>query len=107
MPIEITTTDTGSRYELAQGDELTLRLSENPTTGYRWQLTQSGAGELALVDDRFVAGATPPVPGSAGQRVLRFVARRPGEVRLEAAARRAWEPAGTELERRVYTVSIR
>ena len=106
MPIEISSSDTGSGHTLALGDELTLRLGENPTTGYRWEFTLSGAGELALVEDRFVVGSAAAAPGSAGQREVRFVARRPGEVRLEAAARRAWEPAGTELERRVYTIAV-
>ncbi|NML13647.1 protease inhibitor I42 family protein [Azohydromonas caseinilytica] len=107
MPIEISAQDPGASHTLALGDELSLHLDENPTTGYRWQFTQSGAGELALVDDRFVTGSAAPAPGAGGQRVLRFVARKPGEVRLEVANRRAWEPADSALERRVYAILIR
>jgi hypothetical protein len=44
-------------------DELRVRLAENPTTGYRWELSQSGNGQLELLEDAFEgAGSTEPGP---------------------------------------------
>lgn len=105
MPIEITDTDPPTPRTLAVGDELSVRLAENPTTGYRWQVVQSGAGELALADEQFVpaAGAT---PGAGGERRLRFVARRAGDVRLEMVLGRPWDPPETRRERRVHAITV-
>lgn len=107
MPIELSGSEASAPRTLARDDEVVLRLPENPTTGYRWLVTQSGAGELALVDDRFVGGSEAPVPGAGGQRVLRFAGRRPGEVSLEAVLRREWDPPEASLERRVFAIVIR
>jgi inhibitor of cysteine peptidase len=105
MLIEISDGDAPARRTLAQADELVLRLAESPTTGFRWQLGQSGTGELGLVDDRFVSGG--PAPGAAGHRLIRFVARKPGQVRLEAVLRRAWGPADAGLQKRVFEIDVR
>lgn len=85
---------------LANGEQVVIRLPENPTTGYRWQFTQSGAGELAVVDDRFVPDGAEGAPGAGGQRLLRLQARRPGATKLEAVLRRQWDPqdAGTQTQ---------
>ena len=96
--------DAGSTTTVRAGEELVIRLAENPTTGYSWQFRQTGPGELSVVDDRFEAGGTPR-PGAAGTRVVRLVARRPGTVRIEALERRPWETAG-ELRKRDFTVVV-
>jgi predicted secreted protein len=104
MPIEISDADTPESHTLPGGDELRLRLAENPTTGFRWHVGLSGAGELNLVDDRYVAGGA--APGGGGHRLLRFIARRPGEVRVEAVLRRPWESGDAGLQRRVFEILV-
>jgi predicted secreted protein len=44
--VEVSDAGFGQTIELAVGDELVLRLSENPTTGFRWEVPQSGDSEL-------------------------------------------------------------
>lgn len=105
MLIEISGDDAPARRTLAQADELLLRLAESPTTGFRWQIAQSGTGELGLVDDRFVAAGS--APGAAGHRLIRFVGRRPGEVRLQAVLRRAWGPGDASLQTQVFEIDVR
>ena len=106
MPIELSDLNAASTHLLAREDELLIRLAENPTTGYRWQVTQSGNGELELVDDRFVASAGDAIPGAGGHRVVRFVGRKPGNVQIEAVERRSWESSNSSQERRVYSIVI-
>ena len=92
--MELSESDFGSTRELGAGEALLLRLPENPTTGYRWQVAQTGDGELELVEDRFESAAGPKAAvGAAGERLLRFVGKRAGRVELTARQGRAWEAA--------------
>src|SRR5262252_730157 len=100
--VEVTEAALGKAFDLVVGDELVLRLPENPTTVFRWQASASGDGELRLTSDRFEPGGAAPLPGAAGHRVLTFAASRPGAVTLALAQRRSWEPvAGPSKEVRV------
>ncbi len=103
MPVELSESSSAAPQAVARNDEVVLRLAENPTTGYRWEVSSSGAGELALIADTFVAGAG--IPGAGGQRVFRYVCRSPGNVQLEAIKRRPWE-AGVVLETKVFSIVV-
>ena len=103
MPVELSESSPASPQAVARNDEVVLRLAENPTTGYRWEVSMSGAGELALVGDTFVAGAG--IPGAGGQRVFRYVCRASGSVQLEAIKRRPWE-AGVALETKLFSIVV-
>jgi inhibitor of cysteine peptidase len=86
------------------GEEVVVRLAENPTTGYRWQVGLSGNGQLEQLDDSFAAAGSGI--GAAGQRTLRFVARRTGTVQLHAVSRRAWESAEQSGRQLSFQLSI-
>ena len=106
MPIEISHSDLPAPRTLARGDEVVIRLPENPTTGYRWQLTHSGGGELALVDERFVPGSGSTGVGAAGDRVVRYLGRKAGEVRVEAVLRRDWDPPEASSQKREFAIVV-
>jgi inhibitor of cysteine peptidase len=105
VSVELSTAG-GGTYRLARNEEVVVRLPENPTTGYRWHITHSGDGELVPTGDAHVMGPDGATPGAAGQRVLRFVARKSGSVSLKAVMRRPWEAADAAQETRVYTFAI-
>ena len=90
-----TARDNGASVSLALGEELEIRLSENPTTGYRWQPVDWQRAILDLTRDDF----EPPDPsrlGAGGLHCWRFVARAPGQTSLGLAQRRGSEtPVGT------------
>jgi len=73
----------GQRVALPMGADVELRLEENPTTGYRWQVDSPGAPALALGGERYEA---PPrgKAGAPGHHVWSFraVAPRSGIIRL-------------------------
>jgi inhibitor of cysteine peptidase len=94
--IEVDDSGIGRTHELRVGDELVLRLPENPTTGFRWQVEPSGESALLSLEDRFQPGGTSPVPGAGGHHIFRFAASRPGTVHLALAHRQAWEPGGDD-----------
>lgn len=94
--VELTDSGLGQAVDLSMEDRLVLRLSENPTTGFRWQTSQSGAGELRLIDDHFESGGAPLLPGAAGHRVLTFSPSRAGSVTLSLVQQR---PSGASAGR--------
>ena len=87
---------------LAVGDRATVRLPENPTTGYVWSVGEHGPG--VAVEDEFRRPAAAGVPGAGGEYAVRITAREPGSwvVRLRLA--RAWE--GEALEERDVTITV-
>ena len=70
------------------GDRLVVRLAENPTTGYRWELQAADPTVLALESSSFEPPAT-SVPGAGGRRTFKFLAVGPGATELRLAAQRA------------------
>ena len=82
--------DANRSIPIQMGEEAVVRLAENPTTGFIWEL-QAGAPELlTLVESRF---EPPPDPalGGAGTRVLRFSTKAPGIADVKLISRRPWE----------------
>jgi inhibitor of cysteine peptidase len=101
---EVGEEDFGRARELEVGDELVIRLPENPTTGFRWHITSSGDGDLQTVDDSFEPGSVVALPGSAGHRVIRLVARTAGRVRLSLAHQRSWSPLDVTPQQLTITI---
>jgi inhibitor of cysteine peptidase len=68
---------------------LTLSLGENPTTGFRWELGETGAPACVLRDSSFDAPAGGL--GNGGTRRWLFEAVEGGTGRIRLVYRRAWE----------------
>ena len=75
--------------------------TENPTTGYRWELQSALDPALSLEDDSFARAGT--APGAGGLRSWRFRATRAGVFRLGLALKRSWQPRPIET----FKVDIR
>lgn len=85
--MELTEADAGLERAVAVGDDVVLRLEENRTTGFRWNLDLPDG--VALVDDGFEA-PSPGRPGQGGVHRFRLRATGPGEYRVAAGLRRSW-----------------
>ncbi len=89
-----TETANGTTVQETLGDEFNVRLSENPTTGYSWNLT-STAG-LERVSDQYLPSKTSgPMAGAGGVHSYFYKAVKPGDQGLHGEYRRPWVPAGT------------
>lgn len=86
--IELTSADHGTTVGLQLDDEVVLRLPENPTTGYRWELEPDAPVEI--VGDTFEL-ADEPLLGSGGTRLLRLRAAKTGPGRLRLKHWQPWE----------------
>jgi inhibitor of cysteine peptidase len=101
--ITLTNASNGESIKCRQDDEIILRLSENPTTGYRWHIVR--ADGLVQEADAY---RPPPDPqfGSGGVREFRFRAKVTGEGRLELKRWREWEGEKSVLERFAIDIKI-
>ncbi len=83
--IALTQAHSGQTVAARPGDVVIIRLAENPTTGYRWEIASGPAPS----GDEFSGSSG--APGAAGERVLRFAVPPAGTMRVSAELRRAWE----------------
>lgn len=82
----------GTTIRLEVGERLEVRLSENPTSGFRWRVEEQDPGILELVSSVYTPDA-PRRPGAGGERALTFEAKKPGVSPLRLRLRR---PRGAE-----------
>jgi inhibitor of cysteine peptidase len=109
MPaVPLTEANNGESIEVRQGDEITLRLPENPTTGYRWHIDRAdGIVEQEVAQqqvDSHASDLNTPF-GRGGIREFRFRAQVPGSGRLELKHWREWEGEGSVTKR--FTADIK
>jgi len=103
-PAVYTEADDGRSVQATVGDVITVRLSENPSTGYSWEPTYSAGLEPG--EDAFVApSASPELVGAAGTRSFRFEVSAMGKQTFAAVYERPWE-AGTAEPAEEFTLTI-
>jgi predicted secreted protein len=75
---------------LAAGQVMELRLKENPTAGFRWNLIANGQPACAVVSDKF----QPPrgSPGASGEHAWQIKALQAGNCRLQLFYQRPFSP---------------
>jgi inhibitor of cysteine peptidase len=95
----VTENDSGKTISLKNGENFTLNLKENPTTGYSWQLNLSkGLNILSdeYTQDKFPGEKEVP-PGRGGTHSWQIQATAPGSQQVNGIYKRSWEnTTGTE-----------
>jgi inhibitor of cysteine peptidase len=92
--IGLTEADSGTTVSADPGDTIVVRLPENPTTGYRWEVA---GGPSPSADDFTSAGTG---QGAGGERTLRFTAQ-PGPITL--VLKRPWE---SDKPQATFSISV-
>ena len=92
--------DSGRTVELGPGEVVTVRLNENPSTGYKWAI--ESAGGLEPVGDDFARGGA--ALGSGGERVFKFRTPRAGSYQLRLKHWRDFEGDSSITERFEVTI---
>ncbi|MCX6372417.1 MAG: protease inhibitor I42 family protein [Actinobacteria bacterium] len=94
VPVVYTAADDGATVEASVGEQFTVTLEENPTTGYSWDMI-AGPG-LTQVGDKFVAPSPSPSPlmGAGGTHLWVFRADEAGTLTLTGRYVRPWEEDG-------------
>lgn len=101
---EITPNDT--EFEVDVGDEFTVTLESNVTTGYSWQLEQPlDDSLLTLVDDDYIAPET-DTAGAPGEQQLTFRSVGGGNTTIELWYIRPFDNPPDPAERSSFPVVI-
>jgi inhibitor of cysteine peptidase len=98
--------DNGTTVTVHSRDVITVRLPENPSTGYRWNIT-TGPGLDTLDDTYIYADPEGRTTGAGGVRFLTFVPAATGTEQVTAVYRRSWEndAAGTQAFSMTFVIS--
>lgn len=95
--ITIEAQDTSRTIETAVGEEFTVEVASNPTTGYTWSYRVDPAAAVREVSSEYVPDE-PQLTGSGGTQVWRFAAQEAPSARIEFAQT---PPGQTRPEREV------
>ena len=99
----VTRADDGGTFRRAPGELVVVRLSEVPTSGYRWQV-DVGDG-LDLVSSEYVHSAASEV-GGGGTRIVTLRAQRPTSARVELVLKQPWESDDSGADRVLITIEV-
>ncbi|WP_129598375.1 protease inhibitor I42 family protein [Methanohalophilus profundi] len=94
----------GSTVNASTGDYFSVRLEENPSTGYQWNLTTFDG--IKLVEDEFEPPADEDVVGAAGFRVWTFRIMDDGKQQIDAIYKRPWENVTGEEDTFSLTLEV-
>ncbi|MFC1717083.1 protease inhibitor I42 family protein [Candidatus Poribacteria bacterium] len=87
---DIMEVDNGSEtIEVETGEQFTISLQSNPTTGYSWQ-PKFDSRFLELVESKF-ASSSPELIGAGGLETFVFLAHREGQAEITLEYQRPWE----------------
>jgi inhibitor of cysteine peptidase len=106
-PAVYTAADDGATVEASVGEQFTVSLEENPTTGYEWDM-KAGPG-LTLVGDEFMGPSPSPSPLTGAGRTHSWVfkAARAGTLTLTGLYVRPWEADGKSAADFSLTIAAR
>lgn len=93
----ITEADNGKTINVNQGNIFILKLNENPSTGYSWQLSLSSG--LKLLSDNYYSSQSSgprPIVGAGGYHLWIIQAKSKGSQQVEATYKRPWEQDGVQ-----------
>jgi inhibitor of cysteine peptidase len=90
--IKVTAADNAKTVTAKVGDEVSVTLKENPTTGYEWNMV-AGPG-LTAASDHFIAPspAATPMMGAGGVHTWVYKVDQAGALTLAGTYARSWEP---------------
>jgi inhibitor of cysteine peptidase len=104
--IVITAQDQGGTLEADPGDVVVIRLEENMTTGYGWEVGAMDSSLVELLDSEY-AEAPGIALGRGGTRTLRFRTRSSGSERIQLRLQRPWESEDAAVEHFEVTIRVR
>lgn len=101
----VTITEPGP-VSLKPGEQATIILDSNPTTGYSWELTSApDTAVVRIVSDTYVPPAQ-QIPGAGGKQEIRIEGVAAGTATLEFGYRRPWETDVPPSETASFPVTV-
>lgn len=92
--------DNGKTVTVNDGSMISINLSENPSTGYAWNVSSTSG--LTVANDKYTQGAS--MPGASGTHEWTIKVTGKGEQQFTAIYKRPWESlTGNES---TFTITI-
>jgi len=100
--------DSGRTLDLKIGEKFSIKLPENPSTGYGWRILIVPQGQMIVsqVADQF-ARSQSNVLGADGERVFQYQATNSGEVEIYGVESRPWESSSAVQPSVKYRIVVR
>ena len=98
-------TERGNNFDILQGSVFSIRLKENPTTGYQWEISELDSRVVKLQDSEYI-GASGALLGAGGLRSFTFEAKSPGVTQVRLKLRREWESEEEAIEHFEVTLRV-
>jgi inhibitor of cysteine peptidase len=95
----------GEQVTVEAGEQFTIELASNPSTGYTWQLAQPPGDQVALVDQDYEPEGDPR-PGSSGFQRFVFEGMKVGTTELTFSYLRPWETGVPPTDTATFPVSV-
>ena len=98
--------DDSHPIRIKAGEEFSIVLDSNPTTGYSWQLEKSFDKDvLGLIEHGYLPPESPR-RGAGGREIWDFRARKEGTAEIRLEYRRPWEKDKLPIRTRTFTVLV-
>ena len=100
----LTSADKGKTINLRVGAEATLRLPENPSTGYRWTIDAADWNVAEIREEAYEPSSE--AVGGGGEAQWLMKAKAPGATTIKLKRWRQWEGEGSVVERFELTLRV-
>jgi inhibitor of cysteine peptidase len=100
----LTAADNGKKIVLKVGAEATLRLPENPSTGYRWAVDAADSHLVDVSQAEYAPASN--APGAGGQARWTIKAKAAGSATVRLKRWRPWEGDKSVVERYDITIDV-
>lgn len=88
----ITESDDGKTFYTAVGEEISITLTGNATTGYKWQFSTDKPAHTTVIKDTYVADKHPTgMVGVGGKSIYQVKVMKSGRFVITAQYYRPWE----------------
>lgn len=97
--------DPGVPIKVSPGEEFSITLVSNPSTGFGWKMTlPEDQKTVKFLESRYVAPQK-MIPGAPGEEVYKFTAMTLGETKADFVYARPWEPKVAPT-RKIFTILV-
>lgn len=105
--VQLTADDNGGQVEVEAGQEFTIVLSGNPSTGFTWEAKDLDTTMFELVGEPEFVSDDPGLVGAGGTLTLTFKALQAGTVPLTLVYHRPWETDVEPIDTFSVTVTVK
>ncbi len=90
-PTAIDLSENGQEFNLVQGQEFSISLTDNPSTGYVWNIVDLDEDQLTLIDHNRIFNEENRI-GQQSTQVFKLLAKSSGTTILKIQLARSWQP---------------